>query len=747
MSFIHGYLLGGLLLIGVPLLLHLIARQRPKVLRFPAFRFLQQRARTNRRKLRLQHLLLLLLRMALIAGLCLALARPRLMSGAWSFSTERPVNAVLVIDTSMSMDYRSGDITRLDDAKQRARELIQEMAEGSQVVVLDPAEDAAGSDWLPAALALSRLEALRARPAATAVNRAVDRGFRLLADRAQGEDAPPRFLYVFSDRTRSSWDSLRPNKPDGTHAVFVDLGVGSPRDLAIDRIEIDPPQVHAGTQMRVVVTLRATGGDFDTEVSLQVLRTVDLPEDVPGIVGQPERRAVKLAAGESVPITFELTAPRLEADGPRDQPFQLRAQVVSNDALPFNNVRQATFVVRERHKVLTLVGAGPEDETAIWFPWKLAIKEGKLFDSEVRPLAGTELSLAALQAYPVVCLFQVSPDEKAWKVLEDYVTRGGGLVVVPGGEAWQAVVASLNLRGGALLPAPFTRAEKVPPAGKAIRWLPFDKRHPITGTLAKFVETSPVDFGPTGDWPAVYAYWATGKLADGAVAVASLAEKDTPPVVLERPVGKGKVIQLASPFDFRLLDSVRKWDNYHGSSFGFVFIGEIYRYLGGETTAPDLNFLCGQPVVVAAQVGSPPYVLRGGDLTGPETRLQPPDQEGRLTVPQATIPGNFVAFDSKKRVAAGFSLNVRQEESQLEKVAVEEIEPVLGKGSVLQVGRSINLQDALQGLQPPPVELLPFFLMALLLALALEAFLANRFYRQPAPDAAAAPVAPVRNTA
>ena len=60
MTFIHGYLLGGLLLAGVPVLLHLIMRQKPKQLRFPAFRFLRQRHVINRRKIRLQHLLLLL---------------------------------------------------------------------------------------------------------------------------------------------------------------------------------------------------------------------------------------------------------------------------------------------------------------------------------------------------------------------------------------------------------------------------------------------------------------------------------------------------------------------------------------------------------------------------------------------------------------------------------------------------------------------------------------------------------------
>src|SRR5262245_51014554 len=80
MTFIHPLLLGGLLLLGLPIVIHLIMRQQPKHLLFPALRFLKLQQRTNQRKLRLRHLLLLLLRMLLIALMCLALARPRLFS-------------------------------------------------------------------------------------------------------------------------------------------------------------------------------------------------------------------------------------------------------------------------------------------------------------------------------------------------------------------------------------------------------------------------------------------------------------------------------------------------------------------------------------------------------------------------------------------------------------------------------------------------------------------------------------------
>ncbi len=64
MTFLHIAFLGGALAIAVPILLHLIMRQQPRYLEFPAMRFLKLRETANRRQMRLRHWLLLALRHA-----------------------------------------------------------------------------------------------------------------------------------------------------------------------------------------------------------------------------------------------------------------------------------------------------------------------------------------------------------------------------------------------------------------------------------------------------------------------------------------------------------------------------------------------------------------------------------------------------------------------------------------------------------------------------------------------------------
>src|SRR5437762_12786297 len=84
MAFVNLSLLLGGAFIAIPVVLHLIMRQRPKQLVFPALRFVHERRLANQRRLQLRHWLLLALRCGALGLLVLALARPSVASGALS---------------------------------------------------------------------------------------------------------------------------------------------------------------------------------------------------------------------------------------------------------------------------------------------------------------------------------------------------------------------------------------------------------------------------------------------------------------------------------------------------------------------------------------------------------------------------------------------------------------------------------------------------------------------------------------
>lgn len=90
MTFLHPLILAGLALVVLPVVIHLLMKQKPKRTPFPALRLLQQSQAKVSRRLNLQHWLLMLLRMLVIGAIVFAIARPtlpaanyQLTSGEW----------------------------------------------------------------------------------------------------------------------------------------------------------------------------------------------------------------------------------------------------------------------------------------------------------------------------------------------------------------------------------------------------------------------------------------------------------------------------------------------------------------------------------------------------------------------------------------------------------------------------------------------------------------------------------------
>lgn len=122
MSFLHPWMLAGLLAAAVPILLHLIQQREPPTVPFPAVRYLQDATREHQRRLRLRHWLLLLLRTLLVAALVLAAAGPSLPKA--SVASHAPTALVLVVDNSLSSAAVVDGTARLDLLVRAARGVL-----------------------------------------------------------------------------------------------------------------------------------------------------------------------------------------------------------------------------------------------------------------------------------------------------------------------------------------------------------------------------------------------------------------------------------------------------------------------------------------------------------------------------------------------------------------------------------------------------------------------------------------------
>ncbi len=121
MTFLNPLLLWGMLGAGIPVIIHLWGRRRPRRTPFPSLRLIRAGQQQQRSFSRLREWLILLLRMLLVILASLALAGPTVDSWRLAWLAPPEQRAVVVIDRSASMGYRQGGETSCDRAKRALR--------------------------------------------------------------------------------------------------------------------------------------------------------------------------------------------------------------------------------------------------------------------------------------------------------------------------------------------------------------------------------------------------------------------------------------------------------------------------------------------------------------------------------------------------------------------------------------------------------------------------------------------------
>lgn len=724
MTFAFPALLAGLALAALPVILHLVMRQKPKRLPFPAFRFLARKAVTNRRKLQLRHLLLLTMRILLIALMCLALARPKLISEHFNLAGDRPIAAVIVIDNSLSMGYTVAGQTRLDEAKKLAIELIDGLPTGSRFAILDAAEP--GGEWMPSAsTARERVLSRELSAGAGPLTDPVSTAYRLFEEAAkqagEGEDMPPRLLYVFTDRTPASWDVTRTKdivalrdrlgEPKVQH-VMIDVGVDKPADLALTEMRLKPQVVSANRPVVLPVVVQATGQDVETQIQCKL-------EGLPDVDSKP----VKVTAGQSVTINFERR---------NLKPGTYRAEIslATNDALKADNVQYVTFEVRTPRPVLVLVD-NPDEAKAI----TAALKAN--YPCEVKTISDAAIPNIApsdLAKYRAVVLMSVAAPGRAglWEKLEEYVNQGGGLAIFPGGE--ELIPVDYDAEGPArrLLPGKFKQLLSAGDNGEV--WMEYQYSHPMIAPFREYAQMPETGFADSP--PRTFKYWEVEPYQRG-LTLLKYADKDRHPAILEtgfdRSQTRGKVVMFTTPFDNRRDARDLPWNDYWPDWVYLALVNKTLQYLAGEAEDVEFNFVAGRPVPVALPPGVRPnaFTLTGPGLTPSDTVVPRPDKATELRLVKPHVPGNYTLAMPDRSWSFAFSLNPAPAEFQLvPRVPLESLAELFPENAIVAPGQSMNLMDKLEQRARQPLELFPWLMLLLLMLLAVEGYFANRFYSQ-----------------
>src|SRR5690242_15577512 len=126
MNFLAPAFLAGLTAIAIPVIIHLINRERKVVVEFPSLMFLQRIPYRSVRRQKIRHLLLLILRCVALALLVAAFARPFFERHRAGLSTTGAREVVILLDRSSSMGYAD----RWTKAKDAAKKVVSGMSAG-----------------------------------------------------------------------------------------------------------------------------------------------------------------------------------------------------------------------------------------------------------------------------------------------------------------------------------------------------------------------------------------------------------------------------------------------------------------------------------------------------------------------------------------------------------------------------------------------------------------------------------------
>ncbi len=608
MSFLTPLFLLGLAALAIPVLVHLTQRERKSVVAFPSLMFLKKIPYESVQKRRIRDWLLLALRLAALALIVSAFARPFLRGSDVAAAVGGARDIVVLLDRSYSMGY--GD--SWSRAQRAAAESIASATPAdriSLVLFADHAEVALRSTP-DRSRAVAEINAASPGPGSTKYGPALKLAGSLLAE----SRLPRKEVIVVSDFQRSGWqpdDTLR--LPGGTAITTAVVEGASGPSLALTPATLLRTR-DAGQPERVTITAgvlnrtaaAATGIPVQLEMDGRIVQTIAVNVEGSG-------SAAVTFAPVSIAATTTRATVRLGTDTPTGVAVQTGIAPVASsiDALARDNV--FNFVITPSAPVpVTVVTQGNRGDANLYLMRALEIGQAPRFETSlqsIEALAGDAANRARLLILNDIAV----PDETAAKLVT-FVEGGGGLLIATGPRAsW-------------------------PAAREA--WLPAVMTAPVDRTRGAAAKLSGMDYGHavfepfraprSGDFSTArfYSYRGLRAAKDATV----LARFDTgEPALVEKAIGLGRVVMFASTIDL-------SWNDLALKPVFLPFVHQLGRHLSGFREQPAFLTIGEVLDITAAEIaaGATSSAARTG---GGRTVLTPSGQRRDLSTsaPGATV--------------------------------------------------------------------------------------------------------------
>ncbi len=408
MSFLNPFLLFGSIALAIPVLIHLVRREKSEIIPFSSLMFLLKVPKRSIRQQKIKNLLLMALRLLILALLVGAFARPYLTKPATPVGNGNSNRGtVLLLDTSYSMRYANN----FDKLKAEARSRIDSLRSGDRMAIVAFNENAnliaqptSDKDALKAAV-----NTLEPSYEATRYYEAF-----VLADRLLGGFVgDQKQLVVISDFQRNGWNRSSRESVIGTDVKTetVNLGVKDWTNVGIDSVLLDQTSFNRTYTGRLIARVHNYGKDKPIEVPV----TVTLNDKEVGrktLTVSANSTAIAEFTGFDLPLGFSKGRVRIEG----------------NDPLKVDN--EFLFVIERREKLNVLVVDTGKPKQSLYL--RQAYTSTAELPFEVTTMPASAITPDEIAKHEVVIINDVPrlPDKVREKMDELRKTGQGQLIIV-----------------------------------------------------------------------------------------------------------------------------------------------------------------------------------------------------------------------------------------------------------------------------------------------------------------------------
>lgn len=638
-SAVNPALLWGALAVASPILIHLLSKRRFKRIEWAAMDFLIDADRRNRRRIRLENLLLLLLRCLAIILIALLVSRLFLQpQGLGSLLAQQArTQRIILLDDSPSMRVRADNRDLLENSKQALSLFVRSLAQerpGDSVSLLlasQPARPLRNDFPLEKTDELLRvIDQIEPSDVAGELDKALLSIEDAIAEsRAAGTGAINHVIYIVSDLRRRDWTPA-PDTPEDraitkivqrlgeqTQGVMiVDMGRPMTDNLGIIDIVAREKALVAGVVSGFEVVVK----NFGTSEVQDVKVTFTAGEAPPqiGYISQ-------IGAGATGSARFSFNFPE-------STPIVVSAEI-EPDNLPGDNQRLLAGQVQQGINILVVDGDPAADFHAeSYFLVRAISPPGDVNSGNVVDVVSeSQFTTTNLDDYQVIALcnlYQLPESQR--DALRAWVQRGGGLVIFPGDQV-DDVLYNDQLYNAGLLPARLSdlrgdESERTwaqptgEPTAHPVMAIFSGSTNPLLGRVKVFmwwgVEID-TDSPATADPDADVVPSPTPSDSPTTI-VARLNDPQNSPLLIEKNLGKGRIMMFTTSAD-------ADWTIWPTDASYVITMLELVNYLSPTTS--------GQGVI---RVGQSLSMGLDAARYRPEVQITPPGATQSITV-QAQI--------------------------------------------------------------------------------------------------------------